>query len=593
MDPEVCATLGTTSCCSFDNLVSLGPVCHSYNLWLHIDAAYAGSALICPEFQYLANGIEYACSINSNPNKWMLVGFDCSLMWVRDRQALTSSMAVDPIYLQHKHSSKAIDFRHWGIPLSRRFRSLKLWFVMRAYGASGLRSYIRNHVALARLFAQNIRTDDRFELVGDALLGLVCFRLKGSNALNQLLTRAINESLRLHVVPGVVKDLYFIRFAICRENATSVDVEKAWHWIKQLALEILAAKEALDSWYGRLSTRFKEPLELDDTSLENLYPSEHSDDEEQNEFEADHESVHMSKLETELASFAKYRLDKLLEVGETEAHRTLLHYLQRLGWDTSRLLRRGDANSDGPQDAPWEVHNSLGTVPGSSEVKNGLDLISRIQNFTLQVHSKPCVRKTRRRTQSADFSGSLQKHDGHEFRGLMHRTQTFSSAIIHGESRNPSPSRLSPSDNIPKSAWVTSHSFAVPEQIPSAIPLHWKVPELPHTACGTVHTGFRRLTSMRAFQNECDAQGPRISERDLGVGAIHTKTLTKLRRHSLIRMLADPICLDESGQTDCTSERYKDGNIASRSWRYKVMEFNRMLKSFEYAKSNEPNRSTI
>nr|CAH8873960.1 unnamed protein product [Trichobilharzia regenti] len=139
----VCATLGTTSCCSFDHLKSIGKVCRENSIWLHIDGSYAGNAFICPEFRHYLDGVEDAWSFNINPNKWMLVGYDCSLMWVRSTKALTECMVVDPIYLQYEHAVKAVDFRHWGIPLSRRFRALKLWFVIRIYGASGLRKYIR------------------------------------------------------------------------------------------------------------------------------------------------------------------------------------------------------------------------------------------------------------------------------------------------------------------------------------------------------------------------------------------------------------------------------------------------------------------
>lgn len=139
----VVTTLGTTSSCSFDVLSEIGPVCTENDLWLHVDAAYAGAAFVCPEFRYLLDGIDHAMSFNTNPNKWMLVNYDCSAMWVQDRFKLTHALVVDPLYLQHSWMDKAIDYRHWGIPLSRRFRSLKLWFVIRMYGIEGIRSYIR------------------------------------------------------------------------------------------------------------------------------------------------------------------------------------------------------------------------------------------------------------------------------------------------------------------------------------------------------------------------------------------------------------------------------------------------------------------
>ncbi|KAK6021176.1 pyridoxal-dependent decarboxylase domain protein, partial [Ostertagia ostertagi] len=147
-------------------------------LWLHVDAAYAGSAMICPEFRHLMNGIEYAMSFNTNPNKWMLVNFDCSTMWVKDRFKLTQALVVDPLYLQHSWMDKSIDYRHWGIPLSRRFRSLKLWFVIRSYGVEGLQNYIREHVRLAKRMELLLRSDPVFEIVGEVIMGLVCFRMR-------------------------------------------------------------------------------------------------------------------------------------------------------------------------------------------------------------------------------------------------------------------------------------------------------------------------------------------------------------------------------------------------------------------------------
>lgn len=163
----VSTTLGTTSCCSFDNLLEIGLVCKQFPaIWLHVDAAYAGSAFICPEFRQLLNGIEYADSINLNPNKWLLTNFDCSALWVRDRLKLTSALVVDPLYLQHGHEG-AIDYRHWGVPLSRRFRSLKLWFVLRNYGISGLQKYIRRQCQLAKKFESLVRADKIFEIAND------------------------------------------------------------------------------------------------------------------------------------------------------------------------------------------------------------------------------------------------------------------------------------------------------------------------------------------------------------------------------------------------------------------------------------------
>lgn len=164
----VSTTLGTTSCCSFDALTEIGPVCHKFPcVWLHVDGAYAGNAFICPELKPLLDGIQYADSFNTNPNKWLLTCFDCSTMWVRNRLHLTSALVVDPLYLQHGYTDSAIDYRHWGVPLSRRFRALKLWFVLRTYGIRGIQKYIRHHIQLAKKFEAKVVKDDRFELCNE------------------------------------------------------------------------------------------------------------------------------------------------------------------------------------------------------------------------------------------------------------------------------------------------------------------------------------------------------------------------------------------------------------------------------------------
>uniref|UniRef100_A0A914HFM5 Tyrosine decarboxylase n=1 Tax=Globodera rostochiensis TaxID=31243 RepID=A0A914HFM5_GLORO len=234
----VSTTLGTTSCCSFDVLSEIGPVCTRSDIWLHVDAAYAGSAMVCPEFRHLMAGIEHAMSFNTNPNKWMLVNFDCSTMWVKDRFKLTQALVVDPLYLQHSWTDKAIDYRHWGIPLSRRFRSLKLWFVIRMYGIEGIQRYIREHVRLAKYFESLLLADEQFEIVGDVIMGLVCFRMKASDELNQLLLTKLNSSGRIHMVPASLNERFVIRFCVCQENSTERDILIAYELIKQMALSL-------------------------------------------------------------------------------------------------------------------------------------------------------------------------------------------------------------------------------------------------------------------------------------------------------------------------------------------------------------------
>uniref|UniRef100_A0A8C4ZKV0 Histidine decarboxylase n=1 Tax=Gadus morhua TaxID=8049 RepID=A0A8C4ZKV0_GADMO len=140
----VCATLGTTGVCAFDNLYELGPVCAEEGLWLHVDAAYAGTAYFCTELRWSLKGIEFANSFVFNPSKWMMVHFDCTAFWVKDKVKLQQTFSVDPVYLRHENSQAATDFMHWQIPLSRRFRSLKLWFVMRSFGVNNLQAHVRH-----------------------------------------------------------------------------------------------------------------------------------------------------------------------------------------------------------------------------------------------------------------------------------------------------------------------------------------------------------------------------------------------------------------------------------------------------------------
>uniref|UniRef100_A0A8D1FGH3 Aromatic-L-amino-acid decarboxylase n=1 Tax=Sus scrofa TaxID=9823 RepID=A0A8D1FGH3_PIG len=242
---QVVATLGTTSCCSFDNLLEVGPICHEEDIWLHVDAAYAGSAFICPEFRHLLNGVEFADSFNFNPHKWLLVNFDCSAMWVKRRTDLTGAFKLDPVYLKHSHQDSGLitDYRHWQLPLGRRFRSLKMWFVFRMYGVKGLQAYIRKHVQLSHEFEAFVLQDPRFEVCAEVTLGLVCFRLKGSDGLNEALLERINSARKIHLVPCRLRGQFVLRFAICSRKVESGHVRLAWEHIQGLAAELLAAEE--------------------------------------------------------------------------------------------------------------------------------------------------------------------------------------------------------------------------------------------------------------------------------------------------------------------------------------------------------------
>ncbi|XP_015922983.1 aromatic-L-amino-acid decarboxylase [Parasteatoda tepidariorum] len=234
----VIATLGTTNSCAFDNIKELGPVCQEQNIWLHIDAAYAGSAFICPEYRHFLDGVEFADSYNFNPHKWMLVNFDCSAMWVKNRYEITEAFSVNPTYLKHEMEGQIPDYRHWQIPLGRRFRSLKLWFVFRMIGVEGLRKHIREQIRMAKEFETMVASDSKWTIEAPVDLGLVCFRLKDSNSENEKILKRINERRKIHITPTTIRGRYMLRFAVCSRFTTSEDVKFAWSEIQTVASQL-------------------------------------------------------------------------------------------------------------------------------------------------------------------------------------------------------------------------------------------------------------------------------------------------------------------------------------------------------------------
>ncbi|XP_026756611.2 3,4-dihydroxyphenylacetaldehyde synthase-like [Galleria mellonella] len=232
----VVANLGTTGTCAFDPLYELGPICNEQNVWLHVDAAYAGTAFICPEYRHLMKGVEFADSFDLNPHKWMLVNFDLSAMWVKDAYDLINTFDVQRIYLADiKTDTKIPDYRHWQIPLGRRFRSLKLWTVMRIYGAEGLREHIRVQISLAQHFAKLVRSDDRFLVEPEPSMGLVCFRLKEGDNVTKRLLKNLTEKKEIYMVAATYRGRYIIRFVICSRLTNIDDVNYSWNKIKEEA----------------------------------------------------------------------------------------------------------------------------------------------------------------------------------------------------------------------------------------------------------------------------------------------------------------------------------------------------------------------
>lgn len=235
----VCATLGTTGACAFDPLPEIAKVCQEEDVWLHIDAAYAGSAFFCPEYRHYLTGVEHAQSFVFNPSKWLMTNFDCTAFWVESSVWLHKTFTVAPLYLKHKYSGAAVDYMHWQVGLSRRFRSLKLWFVLRSFGIEGIQKHIRNGVEMAKLFEELVRQDSRFEITAERQLGLVVFRLKGENEITELLLKQLNKDGRLHLVPAKVKNHYVIRFTVTSYYTNRQDIERDWNIIKQFGEQTL------------------------------------------------------------------------------------------------------------------------------------------------------------------------------------------------------------------------------------------------------------------------------------------------------------------------------------------------------------------
>jgi aromatic-L-amino-acid decarboxylase len=237
----VCATIGTTSSNAMDPIREVGEICKAENLWLHVDAAMSGSALICPEHRYLAEGLELADSFCFNPHKWMFTNFDCDCFWVADRKHLINTFSILPEYLRNQatESGAVIDYRDWHIQLGRRFRSLKLWFVIRHYGVEGLQHHIRKHIEMAQDFAQWIEDQPHFELTVPPPLNLVCFRFIGTDEENLSLMNHINNRGEIYFTHTKLGGSIVLRLSVGQTNTTEIHLSL----VKELLLkEVLALK---------------------------------------------------------------------------------------------------------------------------------------------------------------------------------------------------------------------------------------------------------------------------------------------------------------------------------------------------------------
>src|ERR1022692_680552 len=233
----VCATVGTTSSNAIDPVREIARVCRDHNLWLHVDSAMSGTAALCPEFRFINEGVEFADSYVFNPHKWMFTNCDCSVLYVADRRHLIQTLSVLPEYLRNQatESGGVIDYRDWHVPLGRRFRSLKLWFVIRHYGIEGLQHHIREHIRLAQQFAAWVREDSRFEITAPAQLNLICFRLRAGDQANQTLMDRLNASGDLFLTHTKLDGKFTLRFCVGQTTTQARHVERAWQRMQEEA----------------------------------------------------------------------------------------------------------------------------------------------------------------------------------------------------------------------------------------------------------------------------------------------------------------------------------------------------------------------
>ncbi|MEM7228072.1 MAG: pyridoxal-dependent decarboxylase [Planctomycetota bacterium] len=239
----ICATVGTTSSNAMDPVRAIGEIAQRESMWYHVDAAMSGTAALCQEFRWIQDGLEYADSYCFNPHKWMFTNFDCDCFWVRDRTALIRTMSILPEYLKNAAtmSGEVFDYRDWHVPLGRRFRALKLWFVIRHYGVEGLQALVREHVEMGQRFAQWVDDDPNFERMAPAPLNLVCFRHVDGDTATQHILETVNASGAMYVTHTKLNDHYVIRMSIGQTRTRWSHVEKAWQAFQRAAQDLPAS----------------------------------------------------------------------------------------------------------------------------------------------------------------------------------------------------------------------------------------------------------------------------------------------------------------------------------------------------------------
>ncbi|PON66963.1 Aromatic-L-amino-acid decarboxylase [Trema orientale] len=245
----LCATVGTTSTTAVDPLEPLANVARAYGMWFHVDAAYGGSACICPEFRHFLNGVERVDSLSMSPHKWLLTYLDCCCLWVKNSALLVKALSTNPEYLKNKHSESdsVVDYKDWQVAATcRRFKSIRLWFVLRSYGVENLQNHIRSDVRMAKKFEWLVRSDPRFEIIVPVRFALVCFRLNpypevesgDTELLNRKLLDWVNSSGKIYMTHTIVGGVYMLRFAVGATLTEECHVIAAWKLIKEGADEL-------------------------------------------------------------------------------------------------------------------------------------------------------------------------------------------------------------------------------------------------------------------------------------------------------------------------------------------------------------------
>ncbi len=245
----VIAAIGTTGSMAMDPLATIAEITKKHKLWLHVDAAYAGAAFLLPEYQYLMKGITDADSLVFNPHKWLFTNFDCTAYFIKDKDALVNTFSILPEYLKTKTDGLVANHCDWGIPLGRRFRSLKLWFVLRHYGLKGLQEKLRYHIKLSKWLEAEITNSTEFELAVPRSMNLVCFYykppilehmpLEAHNRLNEKLLNALNRSGNMYLTHTKIEKRFVLRMSIGQTNVAESHIQDAWSFIKKTAKDLL------------------------------------------------------------------------------------------------------------------------------------------------------------------------------------------------------------------------------------------------------------------------------------------------------------------------------------------------------------------